>query len=76
MIKERLRLTRMAGGVGLVLPQEVLDWLQVHEGEEVCLVEEKGSLRITSEDDTRKLYLAAFQEGRTQYKNALRKLAE
>ena len=72
-----LKLRKVGNSVGVVLPKEALAYLQVREGDTVCVTESvDGSLRVspTRAEVTRQLEVA--QDIMRRYRNTLRELAK
>jgi putative addiction module antidote len=72
-----LKLRKVGNSVGIVLPKEALSYLNVGEGDTVCVTEAgDGSLRMspTSADVTRQL--DAAQDIIRRYRSTLRELAK
>ena len=73
----KLKLTTIGTSTGVVLPKEVLSRLKVEKGDTLYLTEAPGgSMRITPYDPAFEVQMRAAQEGMSQYRNALRKLAQ
>ena len=72
----KLKIRRIGNSLGAILPAEVLKHLGLGEGDEILVVEDEDGLKLTSYDPDFDDAVAAFEEGRKKYRNALRKLAE
>ena len=72
----RLKVRRIGNSLGAILPTEMLKHLGLEEGDEIFVVEDENGVRLTSYDPDFDDAVAAFEEGRKKYRNALRKLAE
>ena len=72
----RLKVRRIGNSLGAILPSEVLDHLRVSEGDEIFVVEDDEGVKLTAYDPEFDDAVNAFQEGRKQYRNALRKLSQ
>lgn len=71
-----IKLRKVGNSVGLVLPKDVLDRLNVSEGDELHLAEIEGALRLSPYDDEFDKQLAIARKGMSKYRNALRTLAK
>ena len=71
-----LKVRKIGNSLGTLLPAEVIKHLHVGEGDELFVVEEEGGVKITPYDPAFDAALKAFEEGRQEYRNTLRKLAE
>ncbi len=72
----KLKVRRSGNSLGAILPANVLDHLHVGEGDELLAVQDEDGVKLTPYDPDFDEALAAFEEGRRKYRNALRKLAE
>lgn len=75
MVK-KVKLRRMGGSIGATLPRDMADRLKVEAGDEVFVVETDRGLLITPYDPAFEEAMAAYERGASQYRNALRELAE
>ena len=72
-----LKLRKIGNSVGVVLPKEALNRLQVEEGDTICLTEAPdGSLRVTPNNPDVTRQLEAAQDIIRRYRNTLRELAK
>lgn len=71
-----LKIRRVGNSLGAVFPKELLDELHVAEGDEVRVVRRGADLVLTAAAPELDAALAAFEVGRRQYRNTLRRLAE
>lgn len=71
-----LKVRKVGNSCGVTLPKEVLAKLKVNEGDTLVLTEMVGGyqLGVATDDLTEEMRL--FEEGRRQYRNALRELAK
>jgi putative addiction module antidote len=69
-------ITAIGSTVNLVLPQEVVDRLQVVSGDSVKLVETEKGYEIQRLDEELREQLAAFDQVMREDEQALRRLAE
>lgn len=73
---KKLKIRKIGNSYGVILPKEVLEHLQVREGDELYATETPEGVRITSEDPVFRKAMEAFEEGSRMYRNALRELAK
>ncbi len=72
-----LKLRKVGNSLGVVLPKEVLNRLDVPEGDSLCLTEATdGSLRLTPSDPEVVRQLEAAQDIIRRYRHTLRELAK
>lgn len=70
-----LKVRKIGNSLGVILPSELLEALQVGEGDKVFLVKESEGLRLASYDPDIEKAMRIYERGRNQYRNALRALA-
>ena len=72
-----LKVRPIGNSLGVVLPKETLARLNLEDGDALYLTEAPGgSMRITHYGPAFEVQTRAAQEGMSQYRNALRKLAQ
>ncbi len=72
----RIKIRRIGNSLGATLPKEVLQKLNVSEGDTVFLTETTQGVQLTAYDPDFEAAMQAFAETRKNYRNALRKLAK
>ena len=72
----RLKVRRVGNSLGFTLPAEAVRMLHVREGDAVYLTESPEGLRITAYDPSFADAMEAAEAFMTDYRNALKKLAE
>ncbi len=72
----QLKIRRIGNSLGVTLPKEALKKLDVGEGEILFLTETPDGFRVTPYDENFEKAMKAFEEGKKQYRNALRELAK
>lgn len=73
---KKLKVRKIGNSYGVILPKEVLEHLQVQEGDEVYATETPEGVRLVAEDPVFRKAMEAFEEGSRMYRNALRELAK
>ncbi len=72
-----VRLLKIGNSVGVVLPKETLSFLNVKEGDVLCVTEAaEGSLRLTPAKPDFDRQMTAAQDIIARYRNTLRELAK
>lgn len=71
-----LKLRKIGGSVGVILPKEALDQLHLAEGDELTLSTNRDGLHLTPYDPAFEAAIQAFGKTRRKYRNALRELAK
>lgn len=72
----KLKVRKIGNSLGVILPVEELKRLNVGEGDELHVVETKDGVELTAYDPDFDEAMAVFEEGRKNYRNALRRLAK
>ena len=72
----KLKVRKVGNSLGFTLPAEAVRLLHVREGDAVYLTESPEGLRITAYDPSFADAMEAAEEFMTDYRNALKKLAE
>lgn len=70
-----LKIRKIGNSLGATLPQEIIQKLNVAEGDSVFVTETSEGIRITPYDPEFQAAMEAFEEVRKDYRNALHELA-
>ncbi|GAB4200347.1 MAG: AbrB family transcriptional regulator [Coleofasciculaceae cyanobacterium] len=71
-----LKIHKIGNSLGITLPEEVLQQLNVGEGDNVFLTETPDGIQITVSDPEFEKAMKAYRKVSEKYKNALRELAK
>ena len=71
-----MKLRKIGGSVGVIIPKDELDRMNVKEGDELYGISDSDGLRLQPLDPSFERKLKAFERTRRRYRNALRKLAD
>jgi putative addiction module antidote len=71
-----IKIRRVGGSLGAIFPKDLLDELNLGEGDELIVTRHGTDLTLTRRDPDLEKVLSAFEEFRKQYHNTLQKLAE
>lgn len=71
-----LKVRKVGNSLGVILPQSVLDELNLAEGGEFTLTKSPEGFRLTSYDPDFKAKMEIAREGMAKYRNTLRELAK
>ena len=71
-----LKLRKIGSSVGVILPKELLDRLQLAEGDQVFADSSQTGLQLTPYDPEFEAAMKAFGRTRRKYRNALHQLAK
>ena len=71
-----VKVTTVGNSVGIVLPKEVLEHLQVEKGDTLYISETSGGVQLTPFKPEFAKVVDAGRRVTRRYRNALRKLAE
>lgn len=69
-------LRRMGGSLGITLPKEMVERLNVEEGQKLHLVDTDQGVLLTSHDPAFDEAMEVYQRVAARYRNALRELAK
>lgn len=72
----KIEVRKIGNSCGVILPKQVLDKLNVKEGDSLTLCENESGITLTSYDPDFELAMEAFDDFANEYKNALRELAK
>lgn len=75
-MRKRVTARKMGGSIGATLPKEMVDRLQIEEGDELTVIETDRGLLITPYDPDFDEAMEAYERGARKYRNALRELAD
>lgn len=71
-----IKIHKIGDDLGITLPQEVLEQLDVGEGDNVFVIKTEHGIQITTHDPNFARAMKAYKKGSEKYKNALRELAQ
>ena len=71
-----LKIRQIGNSLGAVFPKELLQKLNIQEGDKIYLTETPDGVRITPYDPEFEAAMQAFEKTRKNYRNALRELAK
>ena len=71
-----LKILRIGNSLGATFPKEILQKLNVSEGDSIFLTETPNGVQMTAYDPDFEAAMQAFAETRKNYRNALRELAK
>ena len=71
----KITVRRMGGSIGTTLPKEIVDRLNIREGDELSVIETDDGVLLTPYDPDFHESMAAYERGARRYRNALRDLA-
>jgi putative addiction module antidote len=71
-----LKVRRVGNSLGVVLPKEALNRLNVADGDQLYITEAPDGFRITAADPEFAKQMEVAEKGMKRYRNALRKLAK
>lgn len=75
-MERKVTIRKMGGSLGLTLPKEMTDRLQVREGDAVYMVETEQGVLITPFDPEFDRAMQIYHQVARKYRNALRELAK
>ena len=72
----KMKLRKIGGSVGVIIPKDELDRMNVREGDALYAISDSDGLRLQPFDPASERKLKAFGRTRKRYRNALRELAK
>ena len=69
------KLRKIGNSTGITLPKEILDKLGLKEGDTLNIVLTSDGIQLTPYNPDFEVALQAYKEGKSMYRNAMRKLA-
>ncbi len=72
----KLKLRKIGNSIGTTFPKEILDKLQVNEGDTLYLTETPDGIELTAYDPEFEQVMEAAGEITRRYRNALKELAK
>ena len=73
---QTLKLRKVGGSIGVILPKETLDSLHLTEGDEVFIETNQNGISLSPFDPEFETAMDAFDRTRKKYRNAFRELAK
>lgn len=71
-----IKIQKIGDDLGITLPQEVLEQLDVGEGDNVFVIKTEDGVQLTTRDPNFERAMKAYKYASEKYKNALRELAQ
>lgn len=71
-----IKIRRVGGSLGAIFPKELLDELNVSEGDELVVTRSDTGINLSVGGPVRDDVIAVFERGRRQYRETLRRLSE
>ncbi len=75
-VNRTIKIRRVGSSLGAIFPKELLEEMNLKEGDELTILRKGADYALTPRDPGEEKVLEAFERGRKQYRNTLRKLAE
>jgi putative addiction module antidote len=72
----KLTIRKIGNSLGVILPKEALNKLDVAEGDSISIRETPDGIELTSYDPDFERAMTAYRQVNHQYRNALRELAK
>jgi putative addiction module antidote len=71
-----MTIRRIGGSLGGTFPKEIMERLNVDEGDKVFLIEREDGILLTPYDPKFESVMEAYEHIRKRYRNALKELAK
>jgi len=72
----KLKVRKIGNSLGIILPKETVEALQVEEGTSLYMSQSPAGIVVSVVDDEFDRQMAILKEGMQRYRNALRELAK
>ena len=72
----KLKIQKIGNGLGITLPKELLQQLNIGEGDTLVVTETADGVQMMTDDLKWEQAMKIYREGSQTYKNALRELAQ
>ena len=72
----QVKLRKVGNSIGTSFPKEVLDRLGLKDGDTLELIVNNDGIQLIAQDPNFDAVMAAYKTGSSQYRNALRELAD
>jgi putative addiction module antidote len=71
-----IKLRKVGNSIGTTFPKEILDKFDLREGDTLTLVVMEDGIKLMAYDSEFEQVMAAYKQGASQYRNAMRELAD
>ena len=72
----QVKLRKIGNSIGTTLPKEVLDRLNLGEGDTLSPIVMEDGIKLMAYDPNFEAVMEAYKQGAVQYRNAMRRLAD
>ena len=72
----QIKLRKVGNSIGTTFPKEVLEKFNLSEGDTLSLVVMEDGIKLMAYDPNFEQVMAAYKQGSSQYRNAMRELAD
>ena len=69
------KISKIGNFLGVTIPEEILEKLQVGEGDTIFVTETPDGIKLSTKDPEFSKAMSIYQQGSQKYKNALQELA-
>lgn len=76
MTMQALKVRKIGNSIGVILPKEVVEKLNINEGDLIYATDSPEGINLTPYDPNFELAMKAFNRSRRKYRNALKELAK
>jgi len=75
-MKKKLKVRKIGNSYGIVIPKEILNDLQVEEGQSLYMTKSPDGYMVTQADEQFEKTMAVFEDISKRYRNTLRELSK
>ncbi len=72
----KIKLQKLGNDLGTTFPKEILDKFNLKEGDSLTVVVMEDGIKLIAYDPEFHRVMAAYKQGASQYRNAMRDLAD
>ena len=71
-----LKVRQVGSSLGVILPRDVVNLLNVNKGDTIYIAQSQGAFRIIADDPNFPRAMSSYRRVARRYRNALRQLAQ
>ena len=72
----QIKLRKVGNSIGTTFPKEILDKFNLREGDTLSLIVMEDGIKLMTYDPNFAKVMEAYKQGASQYRNAMRQLAD
>lgn len=72
----KTKIRAIGNSQGVTIPKAILDRYNLHEGDNLTMIEMSDGIHLTRQDDAFDKGMEAYRRGASKYRNAMRELSK